>query len=87
VSPAVLIYCADHKCSHVMTASVEEWPDDVRLSDVAARPKLAATTMAFRVAAIARSLDTGHLPSFSDCVARVKCDLAHVHRWFALVLM
>jgi hypothetical protein len=33
----VLIYCADHKCSHVVTASVEEWPDDVRLSDVEGR--------------------------------------------------
>jgi len=30
----VMIYCADHKCAHVVTASVEEWPDDVRLSDV-----------------------------------------------------
>jgi hypothetical protein len=28
----VLIYCADHKCSHVVAASAEEWPDDVRLS-------------------------------------------------------
>jgi hypothetical protein len=33
----VLIYCADHRCSHVMTASVEQWPDDVRLSDVEGR--------------------------------------------------
>jgi hypothetical protein len=32
-----LIYCADHKCSHVVTARVEEWPDDVRLSDVEGR--------------------------------------------------
>jgi hypothetical protein len=33
----VMIYCADHKCAHVVTASVEEWPDDVRLSDVEGR--------------------------------------------------
>jgi hypothetical protein len=33
----VMIYCADRKCAHVVTASVEEWPDDVRLSDVEGR--------------------------------------------------
>jgi hypothetical protein len=33
----VLIYCADHKCSHVVAGSVEQWPDDVRLSDFEGR--------------------------------------------------
>jgi hypothetical protein len=33
----VLVYCADHNCSHVATASAEEWPDDVRLSDFEGR--------------------------------------------------
>jgi hypothetical protein len=43
-----------------------------------AKATLAAMRMAFRVANIARSLDIGHPLSFSDCVARVKCDLAHM---------
>jgi hypothetical protein len=29
----VLIYCADHTCSHSV-ASAEQWDDDVRLSDI-----------------------------------------------------
>jgi len=33
----VLIYRADHKCSHIVTASAEEWPDDIRLSDIEGR--------------------------------------------------
>jgi hypothetical protein len=33
----VLIYCADHHCSHVVAVSAEEWPDDVRLSDIEGR--------------------------------------------------
>jgi hypothetical protein len=33
----VLIYCADHHCSHVVAVSVEDWPDDVRLSDFEGR--------------------------------------------------
>jgi hypothetical protein len=33
----VLNYCVHHKCSHVVTASSEKWPDDVRLSDVEGR--------------------------------------------------
>ena len=33
----VLIYCADHHYSHVVAVSAEEWPDDVRLSDIEGR--------------------------------------------------
>jgi hypothetical protein len=33
----VLIYCADHKCGHMVTVSADEWPDDVRLSDLEGR--------------------------------------------------
>jgi hypothetical protein len=33
----VQIYCADHKCSHVVAVSVEDWPDDIRLSDLEGR--------------------------------------------------
>jgi hypothetical protein len=30
----VLIYCADHKCSHSVAISAERWADYVRLSDI-----------------------------------------------------
>jgi hypothetical protein len=30
----VLIYCADYKCSHYITAMADRWADDVRLSDI-----------------------------------------------------
>jgi hypothetical protein len=30
----VLIYCADFKCSHSIAVSADQWPDDVRLSDI-----------------------------------------------------
>jgi hypothetical protein len=33
----VLAYCADDHCSHVVAVSAEEWPDDVRLSDLEGR--------------------------------------------------
>jgi hypothetical protein len=31
------MYCSDHKCAHVVAASAEDWPDDVRLSDLEGR--------------------------------------------------
>jgi hypothetical protein len=30
----VLIYCKDHRCSHSTTISADQWPDNVRLSDI-----------------------------------------------------
>jgi hypothetical protein len=36
----LLIYCADHKCSHMVEMSgdrADRWPDNVRLSDIADR--------------------------------------------------
>jgi hypothetical protein len=33
----VLIYCADYKCSHLVTMSGDRWPDDMRLSDLEPR--------------------------------------------------
>ena len=30
----LLIYCADHRCSHSIAISGDAWPDDVRLSDI-----------------------------------------------------
>jgi hypothetical protein len=33
----VLVYCADHKCSHSVAMNADQWPDDVRLSDIEPR--------------------------------------------------
>jgi hypothetical protein len=30
----VLIYCADYTCSHSIAVNADEWPDDMRLSDI-----------------------------------------------------
>jgi hypothetical protein len=30
----VLIYCSDYRCSHHIAISADQWPDDVRLSDL-----------------------------------------------------
>jgi hypothetical protein len=33
----LLVYCSDYKCSHLITMSGDQWPDDMRLSDIEAR--------------------------------------------------
>jgi hypothetical protein len=30
----ILVYCSDYKCSHYATISADQWPDDVKLSDL-----------------------------------------------------
>ena len=30
----LLVYCSDYRCSHSIAISGDEWPDDVRLSDI-----------------------------------------------------
>ena len=30
----LLIYCADYKCGHWIKFNADQWPDDVRLSDL-----------------------------------------------------
>lgn len=30
----ILVYCADHKCSHHIEMSADQWGDEVRLSDI-----------------------------------------------------
>jgi hypothetical protein len=30
----ILVYCADHHCSHSIAISADQWPDHVRLSDL-----------------------------------------------------
>lgn len=37
---ALLVFCADYRCSHMIRlapAEVDQWPDDVRLSDLEAK--------------------------------------------------
>jgi hypothetical protein len=36
----ILVYCQDYRCSHSIEMSAEQWPDDVRLSDI--EPRLSA---------------------------------------------
>jgi hypothetical protein len=31
---AIIVYCSEFKCSHHTVLSAEQWPDDVRLSDI-----------------------------------------------------
>jgi hypothetical protein len=33
----ILVYCAVYRCSHSIAISGDEWPDDLRLSDVEGR--------------------------------------------------
>ena len=33
----ILVYCADYRCSHSMAMPADQWPDDVRLSDIEPR--------------------------------------------------
>jgi hypothetical protein len=30
----LLVYCADYRCSHSIAVSTNQWPDDLRLSDI-----------------------------------------------------
>jgi hypothetical protein len=30
----LLVYCADHKCSHWIRISADQWPDETRLSEL-----------------------------------------------------
>jgi hypothetical protein len=33
----VLIFCADYQCSHSIAVTADQWPDDLRLSDIEPR--------------------------------------------------
>jgi len=33
----VLVYCSDYQCSHCTHFDADQWPDDVRLSDIETR--------------------------------------------------
>lgn len=30
----IMVYCADHRCSHSVEMSADQWSDEVRLSDI-----------------------------------------------------
>jgi hypothetical protein len=30
----LLVYCADYRCSHSIAVSADQWPDDLRLSNI-----------------------------------------------------
>jgi len=30
----LLVYCADYRCSHSIAVNADQWPDDLRLSDI-----------------------------------------------------
>jgi hypothetical protein len=30
----ILVYCADYRCSHSIAIKADEWPNDLRLSDI-----------------------------------------------------
>jgi hypothetical protein len=34
---SILVYCADYRSSHSIEMSADQWPDDVRLSDIEPR--------------------------------------------------
>ncbi len=66
----VLIYCWDHRCSHSATLSADQWPDNVRLSDV--EPGFVCTACGHRGAEIRPNLarQDGHrlVPRPSDFI-------------------
>jgi hypothetical protein len=33
----VLVYCSDYRCSHSLALMADQWPDDLRLSDIEPR--------------------------------------------------
>jgi hypothetical protein len=62
----ILIYCADYKCSHWIRLSADQWPDDMRLSDIEDRfTCTACVPMSGRIS-IGRVKETGLL----DCETR-----------------
>jgi len=30
----LLVYCADYRCSHSIAVNADQWPDDLRMSDI-----------------------------------------------------
>jgi hypothetical protein len=61
----ILIYCADYRCSHSVAMSADQWPDNIRLSDIEDR-------FSVRPAASA-ALSTAKKPA----TGRPTCELVH----------
>src|SRR5437899_2064166 len=43
----LLVYCTDYRCSHSIAMAADQWPDDVRLSDI--EPRFVCKTCGKRV--------------------------------------
>jgi hypothetical protein len=55
----VLIYCADYRYSHSIAVNADQWPDDLRLSDIEARFICRWQARRRRAAGLPRSLPDG----------------------------
>jgi hypothetical protein len=51
----VLVYCADYRCSHYIAVTADQWPDDVRLSDI--EPRFVSTACGKRGADVRPDFD------------------------------
>jgi hypothetical protein len=51
----LLIYCSDYKCSHNVAISADQWPDDVRLSDL--EPLFSCTACGLKGAEVRGNFD------------------------------
>ena len=56
----ILVYSADYKCSHSIAVSADQWPDDVRLSDI--EPQFTCTACGKRGADVRPDFDWSKEP-------------------------
>jgi hypothetical protein len=57
----LVVFCSDYKCAHSVTISAEDWPDDVRLSDL--EPQFVCKVCGHRGADIRPNFPPGYLES------------------------
>jgi hypothetical protein len=58
----ILIYCADYRCSRSVAISADQWPDDLRLSDL--EPRLVCKACDKRGADVRPDFETGKKPAY-----------------------
>jgi hypothetical protein len=51
----LMIYCADYQCTHWIAVNADQWPDDVRLSDL--EGKFSCTACGMRCADVRPDFD------------------------------
>jgi hypothetical protein len=56
----LLIYCSEYKCSHPVSMSGDQWPDDMRLSDL--EPRFVCTACGKRGADVRPDFNWKGLP-------------------------